>query len=148
MKSFFLLTAICVICGTLFVKMPLKAEVCHYLVVVNLGDQYLEVLKNGRRILRAPVATASGKYFHSLDGSWKKAVTPTGVFRIWKKIPGWHRSYLGGMYDSMYITHDGVALHGGPLNKRSHGCIHLAEKVSRYLFYLLPVGTKVEIIKS
>lgn len=134
------------------IQLPLMVKAMntqvHYLVVVNLKDQHLEVLKNGSLLLHAPVATASGKYFRSLNGSWKKAVTPTGVFHIWKKTPGWHRSYLGGMYDSMYITQDGIALHGGPLNKKSHGCIHLSMGVAVRLFRLLPIGTKVEVIEQ
>jgi lipoprotein-anchoring transpeptidase ErfK/SrfK len=55
------------------------------------------------------------------------AHTPSGTFRVYKKINGWRRSALGLLYYPSYIV-KGYAIHGSrsaPAFPASHGCIRI-----------------------
>lgn len=77
--------------------------------------------------------------------------TPLGTFAILSK----HRDYRSRSYDaempySLFITRDGIALHGSVLRPRhaTHGCVGLPEEFARRLFELASVGSVVEITRS
>ena len=69
-----------------------------------------------------PISSGSGRWYVS-EGERRLAITPTGRFRVYRKIPGWRKSPLGLMYYPVYIA-GGVAIHGSPSVPRrpaSHG---------------------------
>jgi N-acetylmuramoyl-L-alanine amidase len=71
-------------------------------------------------------STGSGRLYWQ-NGSWHRAATPTGRFRIYRSIAGWHLSPLGWMYRPYYF-YGGYAVHGStsvPAYPASHGCIRL-----------------------
>src|ERR671924_357641 len=79
---------------------------------------------NVKKVL--PISTGSGGWYVS-EGERRQAITPTGRFRVYRKIPGWRKSRLGLMYFPVYFV-GGVAIHGSPSVPRrpaSHGCIRI-----------------------
>ncbi len=76
------------------------------------------------------------------------AVTPSGSFRIERRIKGKRKSYLGLLYDPLYFK-GGFAIHGAPSvpgYPASHGCVRIPLHVSRWLFDNVPNRTPVYLI--
>ena len=83
-------------------------------------------------------------------GAEEKA-TPHGTFEILSKHRQYRsRTYGADMPHSLFITTDGIALHGSVLRPRhaTHGCVGLPEGFSKRLFELASVGSVVEITRS
>lgn len=96
-----------------------------------------------------PVCTGNEKVYVD-HGQVHKAHTPTGTFKVLRKIAGWRRSSLGLLYYPNYI-HEGFAIHGSPLvtaYPASHGCIRIPMFAAKSLSELVPVGTEVVIYKA
>ena len=77
--------------------------------------------------------------------------TPLGTFAINRKVADYHsRSYDAPMPHSMFITNDGVALHGSDvrLGRATHGCVGLPPEFARLLFEATRVGDKVTVVMS
>jgi L,D-transpeptidase catalytic domain len=84
---------------------------------VDLRRQLISVFRNGHEIGTAVIV------YGAQDMS-----SPEGIFPILRKSSDYHsRTYDAPMPYSLFITNDGVALHGSPISKRraSHGCIGL-----------------------
>jgi len=91
-----------------------------------------------------PVSTGNGKEFTS-EGWTRPAVTPTGRFRVYRKIPGWRKSPLGLLYCPSYIV-GGIAIHGNPSvpsEPASHGCIRIPMFAAEEFSNMTPIGTQV-----
>jgi lipoprotein-anchoring transpeptidase ErfK/SrfK len=114
---------------------------------VDLSKQMLSVIdKSGRVTKILPISSGSGKWYVS-EGERRKAVTPTGRFRAYRKIAGWRKSPLGLMYYPVYIA-GGVAIHGSPYVPRrpaSHGCIRIPMSAAVAFFNSTPIGTLVVV---
>lgn len=116
-------------------------------VEIDLERQVLFLMdENGivSRIL--PVSTGSGALYVD-QGQVHRARTPTGSFKVQRKINGWRLSSLGLLYYPSYIV-NGIAIHGSPsipIHPASHGCIRIPMFAAKELSSLLPVGTEVEI---
>ncbi len=120
-------------------------------VEIDLSQQLVIVYDPGRTVPRlvTHTSTGSGNYWRSGPYSGR-SITPTGRFTIFRRISGWHYSSLGlgGMYNPLYITSSGIALHGSssvPPYPASHGCIRLPMHIAEYMPSLLPNGTPVVI---
>jgi len=73
------------------------------------------------------------------------AFTPTGKFRIQRRIPGWRESDLGKLYNPLYFI-DGYAIHGSPFVPAynvSHGCVRLSIDTSIWFYDTIKNGTPV-----
>jgi lipoprotein-anchoring transpeptidase ErfK/SrfK len=95
-------------------------------VEVSLGRQMMSVYRGGRIALRTHISSGSGKYYCAA-GRCRHATTPTGDFRVFRRVNGWDRAPLGNLYKPLYFL-GGFALHGSidvPLKPSSHGCIRL-----------------------
>ena len=116
-------------------------------VEIDLERQVLFVVdENGDvgRIL--PVSTGNGEFYMD-HGQIHRARTPTGTFKVLRKIKGWRLSSLGLMYYPNYIV-NGIAIHGSssiPTRPASHGCIRVPMFAARQLSSLLPIGIEVLI---
>jgi hypothetical protein len=114
-------------------------------VEVDLSRQRLSVVDGSGRVVKTlPVSSGSGKWFTS-EGRTRRAITPTGRFTVVRKIAGWHKSPLGMLYYSTYIT-EGVAIHGSrsvPPRPASHGCIRIPMSAAKAFFDVTPIGTVV-----
>jgi lipoprotein-anchoring transpeptidase ErfK/SrfK len=87
------------------------------LFVVDVFDVPLRIL---------PISSGSGEFFTE-GGETRQAITPTGRFKVYRKIEGWRKSPLGLLYYPNYI-HYGIAIHGNPsvpAHPASHGCVRI-----------------------
>lgn len=107
---------------------------------VDLRRQMISAFRNGHEIGTAVIV------YGATDMS-----SPEGTFPVLRKISDYHsRTYDAPMPYSLFITNDGVALHGSPMSKRraSHGCIGLPVDFAQKLFKASRVGDIVEITRS
>lgn len=112
---------------------------------VDLSRQMLSVIDESGKVTKVlPISSGSGGWFVS-EGERRRAITPTGRFRVYRKIPGWHKSPLGLMYYPVYIV-GGVAIHGSPYVPRrpaSHGCIRIPMYAAKAFYDATEIGTVV-----
>ena len=107
---------------------------------VDLRRQMISAFRNGHEIGTAVIVYGA-----------KEMVSPEGTFPILRKSSDYHsRTYDAPMPYSLFITNDGVALHGSPMSKRraSHGCIGLPVVFAQKLFEASQVGDVVAITRS
>ena len=126
---------------------PLLADGGPTRIEVDFKRQVLFFYKDGvlQRII--PVSTGNGKRYCE-DGICGVAVTPSGSFRIERRIKGKRKSYLGLLYDPLYF-YGGFAIHGSPSvpgYPASHGCVRIPMHVSRWMFDNVPNRTPVYLI--
>lgn len=116
-------------------------------VEIDLKRQVLFVVGEDGDVLRIlPVSTGNGELYTD-HGQIHRARTPTGTFKVLRKIKGWRLSSLGLMYYPSYIL-NGIAIHGSfsiPTHPASHGCIRVPMFAAKQLSSLLPIGTQVII---
>lgn len=119
-------------------------------VEIDLQRQVLFVVDETGSVLRIlPVSTGNGELYMD-HGQVHRARTPTGTFKVLRKIKGWRLSSLGLLYYPNYI-HNGIAIHGSPsvpARPASHGCIRIPMFAAKELSSLLPVGTEVLIYEG
>lgn len=116
-------------------------------VEIDLERQVLFIVDESGEVMRVlPVSTGNGKLYMD-HGQMHRARTPTGTFKVLRKIKGWRLSSLGLMYYPSYIV-NGIAIHGSfsiPTRPASHGCIRVPMFAAKELSSLLPVGVEVVI---
>src|SRR5215471_4667816 len=106
---------------------PRTLETGYPHIEVDLHRQVLFVVDVAGVPLRIlPISSGSGEFFTE-GGETRQAITPTGRFKIHRKIEGWRKSPLGSLYYPNYFYY-GVAIHGNPSvpsRPASHGCIRI-----------------------
>lgn len=116
-------------------------------VEIDLERQVLFLIDETGSVARIlPVSTGNGELYMD-QGKMHRARTPTGHFKVLRKIAGWRLSTLGLLYYPSYI-HNGIAIHGSPsvpTRPASHGCIRVPMYAARELSSLLPVGIEVVV---
>lgn len=113
-------------------------------IEIDLARQVLFIV-DGTTVSRIlPVSTGNNKWFTSEDWT-RRACTPCGNFKIYRRLRGWHKSPLGLLYYPNYIL-AGVAIHGSksvPAYPASHGCIRIPMYAAKEFSELMPIGTPV-----
>jgi peptidoglycan hydrolase-like protein with peptidoglycan-binding domain len=114
-------------------------------VEVDLTKQVLYVVKGGavQRIL--PVSSGNGATYAQKDGSTARALTPTGYYKIQRRIVGVREADLGTLYDPQYF-YRGWAIHGSnsvPAGPASHGCVRVTRADAKWLLNNISVGMSV-----
>ena len=112
----------------------------HIYIWVDLRRQMISAFRNGHEIGTAVIIYGAEDYS-----------SPEGRFPILNKHRHYHsRTYDAPMPASLFITNDGVALHGSEMSSRraSHGCIGLPVAFAEQLFDAAKVGDVVEITRS
>ena len=116
-------------------------------VEIDLERQVLFLVDETGAVLRVlPISTGSGELYVD-QGRVERAITPTGSFKVLRKVSGWRKSTLGLLYYPNYI-YNGIAIHGSPsvpIRPASHGCIRVPMFAAKELSTLLPVGIDVLI---
>lgn len=105
-------------------------------VEVDLSRQVLLLVNGGQIVKILPIS--SGR-----EG-WR---TPTGHYRIQRKLPYWRESSLGLLYKPSYFV-GGIAIHGAysvPAYPASHGCVRVPYWATDALYPQLPVGMTVDV---
>jgi hypothetical protein len=119
-------------------------------VEIDLGRQVLFLVDETGEVTRIlPISTGNGELYMD-HGQLHRARTPTGTFKVQRKIKGWRLSTLGLMYYPNYIL-NGIAIHGSfsiPTQPASHGCIRVPLFAAKQLSSLLPIGIEVLIYDS
>lgn len=119
-------------------------------VEIDLTRQVLFVIDESGTVSRIlPVSTGSGVLYVD-HGEVHRARTPTGMFKVLRKLNGWRLSSLGLLYYPSYIL-NGIAIHGSlsiPTYAASHGCIRIPMFAAKELSGMLPVGTEVIVYRS
>ena len=126
---------------------PLRSPASY--VYVDLSQQRLVEVHHQTVTAMLHVSTGGGYRYTSSDGVTRSAVTPVGRFVIYRKAPGWHRSYLGSMYYPSYFS-GGYAIHGAasvPATPVSHGCIRIPMAAAIGFYQRNPVGTPVFVVR-
>jgi lipoprotein-anchoring transpeptidase ErfK/SrfK len=118
-------------------------------VYVDLSREVLYEVHRGGVTDLLPVSSGGGYRYTSADGVACIAVTPVGRFSVYRKIPGWHHSYLGSMFYPSYFD-GGYAIHGDTYVPRfpvSHGCIRIPMWAAVGFYERNPVGTPVFVVE-
>jgi len=91
-------------------------------------------------------STGSGRKYRQ-GGKDHIAVTPSGDFRVFRRVDGWDDGPLGKLYRPQYFN-GGIAVHGYPVvpsTPESHGCCRVSLPAIDFLWGAggLRVGTRV-----
>jgi N-acetylmuramoyl-L-alanine amidase len=131
-------------------QIPQVLETGYPHIEIDLHRQVLFVVDVAGVPLRIlPISSGSGEFFTE-GGVTRQAVTPTGRFKVYRKIEGWRKSPLGLLHYPNYI-YGGVAIHGNPsvpAHPASHGCIRIPMFASREFSELATIGMAVIVYDS
>jgi lipoprotein-anchoring transpeptidase ErfK/SrfK len=123
-------------------------------VEVNLAKQVMVLYVDG--VVKLVSHTSSGSGISYCEtATWEgraqrfcgDARTPTGDYKTTWRRDGWHRSYLGQLYNPIFFN-GGIAFHGAlsvPLAPASHGCVRLPMQVAEVLPGLVGTGVPVHV---
>jgi hypothetical protein len=121
---------------------------------VNLTQQLMVLYVRGKVELITHVSSGSNiPYCETADWQGRpqrfcgSASTPTGDFRTTWRRDGWHRSYLGQLYNPIFFN-GGIAFHGAlsvPLYPASHGCVRMPMNVAEEVPGLVGTGVPVHV---
>jgi N-acetylmuramoyl-L-alanine amidase len=115
---------------------------------INLSRQVMVYARGGRVIRILDISSGSGRLY-TVDGQTRRAITPTGNFRVTRKINAWRTSKLGRLYRPAYF-YGGYAVHGSwsvPAYPVSHGCVRVTIAVMDRLYAGIPVGMPVKVYR-
>jgi peptidoglycan hydrolase-like protein with peptidoglycan-binding domain len=117
-------------------------------VEVDLRRQVLFLYKDGALRLISHVSTGSGKSYCAEGKCGYKAITPVGSFRFAWRYSGWRESRLGKLFNPVYFTSSGIAVHGAlsvPTYPASHGCVRIPMNIAGYFPSLVARGDPVYV---
>lgn len=117
-------------------------------IEVDLTHQVLYYAVNAKIVRIFDSSTGGGYYYQGSDGSWQRAITPTGHFSVKYKVDHWVKSKLGVLYRPAYFNYAGYAIHGEPevpSYPASHGCVRITVPAMDRLYSKLYVGLSVWI---
>jgi peptidoglycan hydrolase-like protein with peptidoglycan-binding domain len=118
-------------------------------IEVDLRTQLLTVYKGGELRLITHVSTGSGESYCVEGDCGNKAITPVGGFRFKWRYPGWRESRLGKLYNPVYFTNRGHAVHGStsvPTYPASHGCVRIPMHIAEYFPSLVDTGDPIYVL--
>ena len=125
---------------------PMLAEGGATRIEIDLKRQVLLYWRDGALLRVLPVSTGTGRHYCE-DGDCGVAVTPTGSYRIQRRIRGQHKSPLGLLFDPLFFV-GGYAIHGSPsvpAYPASHGCVRIPLHVSTWFYDNVPDRTPVYV---
>lgn len=117
-------------------------------VEVDIRRQLLFLYEGGELRLITHVSTGSNEKYCVEGDCDNKAVTPIGAFRFSWRYKGWRQSRLGKLYNPVYFTSSGVAVHGAlsvPTYPASHGCVRIPMHIAEYFPSLVDRGDPVYV---
>lgn len=125
--------------GTVPVPRPFSG----YVIEVDLADDLLMFVTNGRLVLTLNTSTGGGYVYTGTA----VADTPVGVFSIFREVDGLVTDNLGQLWRPKFFE-GGFAIHGDsyvPPSPVSHGCVRVSNEAIDWIWThdLAPLGTKV-----
>jgi peptidoglycan hydrolase-like protein with peptidoglycan-binding domain len=118
-------------------------------VEVDLQRQLLFLYVDGNLDLITHVSTGSGEEYCVERDCGNKAITPEGGFRFMWRYKGWRESRLGKLYNPVYFTRSGVAIHGStsvPTYPASHGCVRIPMHIAEWFPSRVRSGDEVYVL--
>jgi lipoprotein-anchoring transpeptidase ErfK/SrfK len=116
-------------------------------VEVDIARQVLFLYRGNQLDKIVAISTGHGKHYCE-NGECGTAVTPGGSFRVSRRIPGWHTSPLGKLFNPMFFN-GGIAIHGAPsvpAYPASHGCVRIPMTTAGWFYATVPNGTPVYVV--
>ena len=120
-------------------------------IEVDLARQLLFAYQDGNLRLITHVSTGSGETYCAGGSCRNRAITPEGAFRFMWRYSGWRQSRLGKLYNPVYFTGSGVAVHGAlsvPTYPASHGCVRIPMHIAGYFPSLVRTGDAVYVLSG
>ena len=118
-------------------------------VEIDLRRQLLFLDQDGALRLISHVSTGSGEEYCAEGECGNRAITPVGAHRFMWRYDGWRESRLGKLYNPVYFTGSGVAVHGStsvPTYPASHGCVRIPMHIAEYFPSLVRRGDAVYVL--
>ena len=106
-------------------------------VEIDLTRQVLFLYEGGQLTTILPVSSGTSA-----------TPTPTGSYKIYRRVVGWETSPLGRLYNSQYFV-GGYAIHGSlsvPATPASHGCVRITMAAADFLPDHIGFGTPVYVV--
>jgi N-acetylmuramoyl-L-alanine amidase len=115
-------------------------------VEIDKKTQTLLVVDAGAVRWVFATSTGSGRKYRQ-GGKDHIALTPSGDFRVFRRVDGWDDGPLGKLYRPQYFN-GGIAVHGYPVvpsTPESHGCCRISQPGMDFLWGAggMRVGTRV-----
>ena len=107
--------------------LPSARSTTGHVVEIGKAAQTLLIVDSGVVTRIYNTSTGSGQQ-HLRDGGWHLAATPSGAFRVHRRVDGWLTDPLGNLYRPQYFN-DAIAVHGYtsvPSTPASHGCCRVS----------------------
>lgn len=117
-------------------------------VEIDLPRQLLFVYEGGDLRLISHISSGNNKRYCA-PGGCGTAITPVGAHRFMWRYPGWRTSRLGKLYNPVYFTGSGIAIHGSssvPTYPASHGCVRIPMHIAEYFPDLVSKGDAVYVL--
>ncbi|HEX7537421.1 MAG TPA: L,D-transpeptidase family protein [Dermatophilaceae bacterium] len=117
-----------------------------HVVEIRKATQTLLIVDSG--VVRRIYNTSTGSNQRYLQGGrWHIAVTPSGSFKVFRRVNAWDSGPLGSLYRPQYFN-GGIAVHGYtsvPSTPASHGCCRVSLRAMDNLWGVggIRVGTPV-----
>lgn len=127
---------------------PLVPDGAPTRVEIDLARQLLFVYADGGLRLISHISTGSGETYCS-GGRCGRAITPVGQFQFLWRHAGWRTARLGRLYNPVYVTSYGIAIHGStsvPTHPASHGCVRIPMHIAQYFPSLVARGDAVHVL--
>jgi len=153
-----------------------KANGKNTVVKVDVSEQRIKLLVNGKVALCAPCTTGAKHKLEPNSKTYRDKHTPLGSFKIMEKIAAKKSTIFGEMYRNgkkvyhgdrrkyrgpkakyvghtmhhwMRLTSGGIGMHASKYIKRhpgSNGCVRLPFKVAKTIFSKIKPGTRVIVV--
>ena len=153
-----------------------KANGRNTVVKIDVSEQRVKLLVNGKVALSSPCTTGAKHKFEPNTKTYRDKHTPLGTFKIMEKVAAKKSTIFGEMYRNgkkvyhgdrrkyrgpkakyvghtmhnwMRLTSGGIGLHASKYIKRypgSNGCVRLPLAVSKTIFSKVRSGTKVMVV--
>jgi len=157
-------------------KLLCKANGKNTVLKVDVSEQRVKLLVNGKVALSSPCTTGAKHKLEPNTKTYRDKHTPLGTFRIKEKIAAKKSTIFGEMYRNgrkvyhgdrrkyhgpkakyvghtmhnwMRLTSGGIGMHASKYIKRhpgSNGCVRLPFKIAKVIFSKVRPGTKVMVI--
>ncbi len=153
-----------------------KANGKNTILKIDVSEQRVKLLVNGKVALSSPCTTGAKHKFEPNTKTYRDKHTPLGTFKITEKIAAKKSTIFGEMYRNgrkvyhgdrrkyrgpkakyvghtmhhwMRLTSGGIGLHASKYIKRnpgSNGCVRLPFKIAKTIFSKVRPGTKVMVV--
>ena len=117
-------------------------------VEIDLPRQLLFLYKGNELRLISHISTGNNQRYCA-KGGCGTAITPVGAHRFMWRYSGWRTSRLGKLYNPVYFTNGGIAVHGAtsvPTYPASHGCVRIPMHIAEYFPSLVARGDAVYVL--